>query len=124
MTPQRLLSPTIDGLCLPWTWCIRCRRAYPSGTYRIIHVTPNAWHPYPRPLHLCPYTECSGTSQDGWCWATILRTHPEYPATPTVGVRYGSAVMPKAPEHRRLPNWEDDGGSVMTSNHHWLSNTR
>lgn len=85
MTPQR----TPDGLRLSWSWCTHCQRAYVTRTCRIIRFTPDALHPHPATLKLCPYDDCSGSmARDGWLWTTLQMEHPDYPAQPERNVVY------------------------------------
>ena len=73
----------------PWTWCARCHRAYAAGSARMIRFTPEALHPHPADLALCPYFDCGvSAKQHGWRWATIRLEHPEFPATPSRDVVY------------------------------------
>jgi len=89
-----LIQPTIqprirDGLRLPWSWCMRCERAYVSGTCRIVRFDADALHPHPATLHLCPYGDCrASTNRDGWLWATIREQHSDYPVVPEWNVVY------------------------------------
>jgi hypothetical protein len=77
------------GFHLPWSWCTQCRRVYAAGTCRVIRFTSDALHPHPTTLHLCPYSDCSAsTEQDGWLWATVQHEHPEYPVIPERNVVY------------------------------------
>lgn len=77
------------GLYLSWTWCAHCHRAYIAGSSRVVGFTPDALHPHPATLTLCPYLDCGvSTTRYGWRWATIRQEHPEYPATPEPGVIY------------------------------------
>lgn len=77
------------GLCLPWSWCGRCQRAYTTGSYRVRRFLPDALHPHPTTLKLCPYTDCSGsTIGQGWLWTTFQHDHPDYPTIPERNVVY------------------------------------
>ena len=83
MAQRMIPQPISDGLHLPWSWCCRCQRAYLTGTYRVIRFAPDALHPHPTTLYLCPYVDCNGsTTRDGWLWETLRLQHPEYPALP------------------------------------------
>jgi hypothetical protein len=80
---------TYDGIQQLWSWCARCQRAYVTGTGRLIRFYPDALHPHPSTLKLCPYDDCTGsTSRDGWRWTTFRLHHPEYPVRPDRHVRY------------------------------------
>jgi hypothetical protein len=84
-TPQ----PTSPGLRLPWAWCARCQRVYVADTCRVIRFEADALHPHPATLRLCPYSDCSAsTERDGWLWATIQEEHLEYPVIPERNVVY------------------------------------
>ena len=87
---QPMLSPrAFDGMRLPWSWCTRCQRVYATGTSREIRFKADSLHPHPAILHLCPYEDCTGsTNRNGWLWSTILLQHPEYPAQPEPNVIY------------------------------------
>ena len=89
MTDHTLPPPPIDGLRLPWSWCMRCQRAYVTGTCRVIRFKSDALHTHPATLHLCPYFDCSAsTDRNGQLWATLRIQHPEYPALPERNVVY------------------------------------
>jgi hypothetical protein len=82
------LRPSI-GLQLPWTWCANCQRAYGTEASRVVGFAPDALHPNPATLRLCPYFDCGvSTTRYGWRWSTIRMKHPEYPATPEPDVVY------------------------------------
>jgi hypothetical protein len=92
MAYNMIESPTSQGLHLPWSWCSRCQRAYVTGTCRLVRFSPDAIHPHPTTLKLCPYDDCSGsTTRDGWLWETILMQHPQHPVTPERNVIYARA---------------------------------
>ncbi len=89
MVQHKLPQGQSDRLRLSWSWCARCHRAYVTGTGRVIRFTPDALHPHPATLSLCPYPDCRGsTARDGWLWSTIRLHHAEYPATPERNVIY------------------------------------
>jgi hypothetical protein len=74
---------TSAGLGLPWSWCAHCERAYVTGTSRVVRFDADALHPHPATLYLCPYGDCSAsTNRDRWLWATIQQEHQEYPVVP------------------------------------------
>lgn len=88
---EMLTRPTasLDGLRLPWSWCGRCQRTYPTGACRMVRFRADALHPHPAPLELCPYHDCSGSmAHYQWPWANIRLQHPEYPVTPSQGIVY------------------------------------
>ena len=86
-------EPTANRLQRCWSWCSTCQRTYVSGTCRIVRFMPNALHPHPAVLKLCPYAECGGsTNRNGWLWSTIRLQHPEYPATPEWNVIYARSA--------------------------------
>jgi len=71
------------GLSLPWAWCQRCQRTYTPGACRVVRFASDALHPHPATLYLCPYRDCSAsTEQSGWLWATLRLEHQEYPTIP------------------------------------------
>ena len=77
------------GLHLSWSWCTRCQRVYPTGSYRVVRFAADALHPHPSTLQLCPYNDCSaGTNRNAWLWATLQLEHPEYPTVPEQNVVY------------------------------------
>ena len=89
MEHRTILQQTSTGLHLPWSWCGRCQRAYVTGTGRLIHFTPDALHPHPATLKLCPYSDCNGsTARYQWQWANLRLQHPEYPFIPERNVVY------------------------------------
>lgn len=89
MTQRRLPQYTSEGLQRPWSWCAQCQRTYVTGTCRIVQFTPDALHPHPAKLKLCPYVDCSASAiRHGWQWATIEREHSDYPAIPERNVVY------------------------------------
>jgi hypothetical protein len=92
---QALDTPDHDlraGLDLDWSWCARCRRVYPTGTYRIVRFGADRNHPHPKELHLCPYPGCSGSiTKDRWRWESVRMQHAEFPDEPEPDVRYGDA---------------------------------
>jgi hypothetical protein len=80
---------TSASLRLAWSWCTNCQRTYVTSTCRVVRFDADALHPHPTTLHLCPYLDCSGsTDRDGWLWATLQHQHPEYPAIPERNVVY------------------------------------
>jgi len=86
-------EPAANGLHPRWSWCAKCQRAYVTGTCRPVRFIPDALHPHPAMLKLCPYGDCGGsTNRNGWRWSTIRLQHPEYPATPEWNVIYGRAA--------------------------------
>ena len=89
MEHRTIQHQTSAGLGLPWAWCAHCERAYVTGTSRVVQFDPDALHPHPATLHLCPYGDCSAsTNRDGWLWATIQQEHQEYPVVPERNVVY------------------------------------
>ena len=89
MTQQPQGESTARGLQLHWSWCAMCQRTYPTGTCRIVWFTPDALHPHPAVLKLCPYGDCGGsTTGNGWLWSSIRLQHPEYTLTPERNVIY------------------------------------
>ena len=89
MTDQIVPQPLSDGLHMPWSWCGHCQRVYATNTCRLIHFTPDALHPHPATLKLCPYSDCNGsTARYQWQWATLRLQHPEYPFIPERNVVY------------------------------------
>jgi len=80
---EQRTSQAIHELQPSWSWCARCQRAYVMGMHRVVGFAADALHPRPATLHLCPYADCSAsTNRDGWLWATLKLEHPEYPTIP------------------------------------------
>jgi hypothetical protein len=74
---------------MPWSWCGHCHRTYATGTYRLIRFNPDALHPHPATLKLCPYDDCDGnTARHAWQWSILRLQHPEYPVIPEPSVVY------------------------------------
>jgi hypothetical protein len=89
MAHPTILQPKSEELQLPWSWCGRCQRVYVTGTCRVIRFSPNALHPHPAALKLCPYADCQGsTIREGWPWTYLRLAHPDYPAQPQPNMIY------------------------------------
>ena len=89
MLQSTLPQGASQGLPVRWSWCAQCQRTYMTGTCRLVHFGADALHPHPATLHLCPYTDCYGsTARDGWLWSTLRHEHPAYPLIPERGVVY------------------------------------
>mgnify|MGYP000022255079 CR=1 FL=1 len=80
---QPLSPASFDGLQVPWSWCGHCQRAYHTGANRTIAFRPDALHPHPATLKLCPYGDCgAGIARYQWPWANLRLRHSDYPTTP------------------------------------------
>jgi hypothetical protein len=78
-----ILQQAAHDIQLQWSWCARCQRAYVTGTYRVVRFAADALHSHPAVLHLCPYIDCSAsTNRHGWLWTTFQLEHSEYPVIP------------------------------------------
>lgn len=80
---ERLID--IREFCIPgdeYVWCIRCRHVCQRMDYRLVGE-------FPDEKIICPYSHCDGdVSIDRWPWESVLKFHPDYPATPEKGAVY------------------------------------
>jgi hypothetical protein len=89
LTQDRLALPPSAAVDVPWTWCARCQRVHATRNARVVRFQSDALHAHPAILKLCPYFDCGGsTVRYGWRWETLRQQHPDYPATPELGVVY------------------------------------
>lgn len=58
-------------------WCAHCYRTFPNGVYRD-----------EAGIHHCPYNDCAAPESDARAWTEIRLARPNYPAHPTLGIRY------------------------------------